>query len=155
AALRSKGAPITPESLALQAAQPRTITVEATSAGKRKTPPIGFEQAVPGVMVMFTLQILFTVGGVTLNVERRQGILRRLASSPMSRGAVVLGKWGARVALGFLQIGFAMITGTILFHVHWGNHLGIVMLLLAANASLAAILGMLLGNAGRNEGQVI
>jgi len=149
------GANVTPEAFEEVAKKPRSISVDVTSAGKSKTPPIGFQQSVPGIMVMFTLQILFTVGGVTLNVERRQGILRRLASSPMSRGAVVLGKWGARVALGFLQIGFAMATGTLLFHVHWGDHFWAVLVLLAANASLAAILGMLLGNAGRNEGQVI
>ena len=153
--LARSGSNPTPETFAAASKQPRSISVDVTSAGKRQTPPIGFEQAVPGVMVMFTLQILFTVGGVTLNVERRQGILKRLASSPMSRGAVVFGKWGARAALGFLQIGFAMLTGTVLFHVHWGDHLWIILVLLAANASLAAILGMLLGNAGRNEGQVI
>ena len=73
------------------------ISLDVTSAGKRKDPPIGFEQAVPGTLVMFTLLVMFTSGGVSLLVERRQGILRRLASSPMSRGAVVLGKWGARV----------------------------------------------------------
>jgi ABC-type multidrug transport system permease subunit len=73
----------------------------------------------------------------------------------MSRGAVVLGKWGARVSLGFIQILCAMATGTILFKVHWGDHLGAVLLVLAANASLAAILGLLLGNSARNEGQVI
>lgn len=156
ATLASKGIPPSPEAVRNTARQARLISVQVTSAGKTKTPPpIGFQQAVPGVMVMFTLQVLFTVGGVTLNVERRQGILRRLASSPMSRGAVVLGKWGSRVTLGFLQILFAMVTGTILFHIHWGDHLWAVMLFLAVNASLAAILGMLLGNAARNEAQVI
>jgi len=104
---------------------------------------------------MFTLLVLFTSGGVSLLVERRQSILCRLASSPMSRGAVVLGKWGARFSLGFIQILFAMAAGRILFHVHWGEHLGTVLLLLAAYASLAALLGMLLGNLGRSDGQVI
>ena len=94
----------TPESFAQLAKQPRLISLEVTSAGKRKDPPIGFEQAVPGTLVMFTLLVMFTSGGASLLVERRQGILRRLASSPMSRGAVVLGKWGARVTLGFIQI---------------------------------------------------
>jgi hypothetical protein len=42
---------------------------------------------------MFTLLIMFTSGAVTLTIERNQGILRRLASSSMTRGAVTLGKW--------------------------------------------------------------
>jgi len=73
----------------------------------------------------------------------------------MSRGRIVLAKWGARALLGFTQIMVAMITGTILFKVHWGEHLGAIMLVLAAYASLAALLGLLLGNVARSEGQVI
>jgi ABC-type multidrug transport system permease subunit len=106
-------------------------------------------------MVMFTLLMLFTTGGVTLTMERNQGILRRLASSPMSRGAVVLGKWGARMSLGVIQIAFAMIAGSLLFHVRWGPNLPMVVLVLLVYGSLAAALGMLLGNFGRTEGQVI
>lgn len=154
-AVSSRGARPTAAAFADLARQPHLISLEVTSAGKRKDPPIGFEQAVPGTLVMFTLLVLFTSGGVSLLVERRQGILRRLASSPMSRGAVVLGKWGARVTLGFIQILFAMAAGTILFKVHWGDHLGAILALLAAYASLAALLGLLLGNLSRTDGQVI
>jgi ABC-type Na+ efflux pump permease subunit len=137
------------------AAEPHLLTLNVISAGKRIDPPSGFEQSVPGTMVMFILLILFTTGGVSLTMERSQGILRRLASSPMSRGAVVLGKWGARMSLGIVQIAFAMITGSVLFHVQWGPNLPMVVLVLLVYASLATALGMLLGNFGRTEGQVI
>lgn len=154
-AVSSKGEKPSAESFAHLAQQPRLIWLSVTSAGKRKDPPVGFEQAVPGTLVMFTLLIMFTSGAASLLVERRQGILRRLASSPMSRGAVVLGKWGARVTLGFIQIAFAMLAGKILFRVNWGEHLGAILLLLAAYASLAALLGLLLGNFSTSDGQVI
>ncbi len=154
-AVSSNGGTPTPEAFANLAKQPRNVSLVVTSAGKRKDPPIGFEQAVPGTLVMFTLLVLFTSGGASLLVERRQGILRRLASSPMSRGAVVLGKWGARVSLGLVQILFAMAAGTILFKVSWGDHVGAIFLVLAAYASLAALLGLLLGNFARSDGQVI
>jgi ABC-2 type transport system permease protein len=137
------------------AAEPRMLTLNVQAAGKRREIPTGFEQSVPGTMVMFTLIVLFTAGAVTLTMERNQGILRRLASSPMSRGAVVLGKWGARMSLGVVQIAFAMIAGTVLFHVRWGPNLPMVVLVLLLYGSLAAALGMLLGNFGRTEGQVI
>jgi ABC-2 type transport system permease protein len=104
---------------------------------------------------MFTLLVLFTSGAVSLTIERNQGILRRLASSPMSRGSVVLGKWGARMAIGVVQIAFAMIAGTVLFRVGWGPNLPMVVLVLLVYGSLAAALGMLLGNFGRTEGQVV
>jgi len=137
------------------AAEPRMLTLKVESAGKRRDPPSGFEQSVPGTMVMFTLIVLFTTGGVSLTMERNQGILRRLASSPMSRTAVVLGKWGARMSLGVVQIAFAMLAGSLLFHVRWGPNLPTVVLVLLVYGSLAAALGMLIGNFGRTEGQVI
>jgi ABC-type multidrug transport system permease subunit len=155
AAIRADGAAPTPERFAELAAVPRTLALDVRIAGKRIIPPTGFEQSVPGTMVMFTLLVLFTSGAVTLTIERRLGILRRLASSPMSRSAVVLGKWGARMAVGAIQIAFAMLTGRLLFHVHWGANLPVVMLLLLTYGALAAALAMLLGNLCRTEGQVI
>jgi ABC-2 type transport system permease protein len=137
------------------AAEPRMLSLNVQPAGKRLDPPSGFEQSVPGTMVMFTLLVLFTTGGVSLTMERHQGILRRLASSPLSRGAVVLGKWGARMSLGVVQIAFAMIAGSVLFHVRWGPNLPMVVLVMLVYGSLAAALGMLLGNFGRTEAQVI
>jgi ABC-2 type transport system permease protein len=151
----SGNAGVSKEAFDKLAAAPRMLTLNVKPAGKRLDPPSGFEQSVPGTMVMFTLLMLFTTGGVTLTMERNQGILRRLASSPMSRGAVVLGKWGARMSLGVIQIAFAMIAGSLLFHVRWGPNLPTVVLVLLVYGSLAAALGMLLGNFGRTEGQVI
>jgi len=153
--LNLRGIEATPKSFDELAARERTLTLSVESAGVRKEIPTGFQQAVPGTMVFLTLMVLFTSGGVTLQIERDQGILRRLASSPMTRGAVVLGKWGARMALGAIQIGVAMVAGTVLFGIRWGPHLGPVILVLLAFAALGAALGMLLGNFGRTTGQVI
>ena len=152
--LATLGPAVTPEALTALGREPRALGVDVQAAGKRIDPPVGFEQSVPGTMVMFTLLVMFTSGAVTLTIERRAGILRRLASSPMSRGAVTLGKWGARWALGMVQIAFAMIVGRVLFHVHWTN-LPAVLAVLAVYGALAASLGMVLGNFGRVEAQVI
>ncbi|HEX3746551.1 MAG TPA: ABC transporter permease [Bryobacteraceae bacterium] len=152
---RASGAVPTPETFAALAAQPRKLTLAVHSAGKRVEAPSGYEQSVPGIMVMFTMLVLFTSGAVTLTIERRSGILRRLATSPMPRGAVVLGKWGARMAVGGIQIAFAMLTGSILFHVNWGPNLTVVLFTMLAYGALAAALAMLLGNFGGAEGQVI
>jgi ABC-type Na+ efflux pump permease subunit len=153
--IRARGAAPAPESFAALAAEPRTLTLDVHSAGSRIEPPTGFEQSVPGTMVMFTLLVLFTSGAVSLTIERRLGILRRLASSPMSRGAVVLGKWGARMVVGSIQIAFAMLAGRLLFHVSWGPNLAVVVLTLLTYGALAAALAMLLGNWGHTEGQVL
>jgi ABC-type Na+ efflux pump permease subunit len=137
------------------AAAPRPITLSVVPAGKLKTIPSGFQQAVPGTMVMFLMLVMFTSGSVSLLHERREGILLRLASTPMSRGAVVMGKWMARWTLGLIQIAFAMLAGSVLFKVDWGQNLAAVVAVLVAYGALAAAGGMLLGNFGKSEGQVI
>ena len=117
---RRSGAPTT-ESFEELAREPRNLTLAVESAGVRITPPSGFQQSVPGNLVMFIMLVMFTSGSVTLTLERNQGILRRLASSPIARLGVVAGKWGARMALGMVQIAFAMLAGTVLFRVDWGR----------------------------------
>jgi ABC-type multidrug transport system permease subunit len=126
-----------------------------SQAGRRKTIPTGFEQAVPGTMVMFTMIVLLTTGASSLLVERRAGLLRRLASAPMRRGAVVLGKWGARVGLASVQVAFAMAVGRYLFDVRWGDGLPMLGCVLLAYAGLLAALSLLVGTFARTEGQAI
>jgi ABC-2 type transport system permease protein len=134
---------------------PRALTLDLQSAGKRKQPPTGFEQAVPGMMIMFTMISLLSVGAVTLVIERRQGRLKRLASAPISRGELLAGKWVGRMLLGMVQMAFAMITGSVLFGMHWGPALLMVLLVLFAFAALCGWLSILLGNLARSEAQSI
>ncbi len=134
---------------------PRALVLDVQQAGTLKRIPTGFEQAVPGTMVMFTLIILLTTGATTLLIERREGLLRRLASAPIRRGAVVLGKWTGKLALAVVQIGFAMLIGRFVFGVDWGPNLAAVCLVLLSYAALIAGLGLLLGNFARSEGQAV
>ena len=93
AAAEKDGRPPTLESLRQLDALPRGLTLRVESAGERQQIPSGFEQAIPGIMVMFTLLVLLTSGATSLVQERNEGLLRRLASAPISRGELVLGKW--------------------------------------------------------------
>ena len=135
--------------------QPRALTLRVAPAGKRKTIPSGFSQAVPGTMVMFTLIVLLTSGSVLLVVERKQGLLRRLASTPLSRRSIVWGKWAARLVLGWIQIGFALLAGRLFFNVDWGGHLPMLLVVLAAYSGLIAWLGLLVGTIAKSEGQAV
>ena len=146
---------ISAESMARLQAVPRTLTLDVRPAGERVTIPTGFEQAIPGIMVMFTLIVLLTSGSVLLYIERSQGLLRRLASTPISRTSVVLGKWGGRMILAAIQIGFAMLAGRVLFGMDWGPNLPMVGLVMLGWAALCASLGLLLGSVARSEGQAV
>ena len=144
-----------PEAFDRLDAIPRSLTLEVAPAGVRREIPTGFEQAIPGTMVMFTLLVLLTSGAVLLVIERRQGVLKRIASTPLSREQVVLGKWGGKMVLALVQIGFAMLTGTLLFGMDWGPNLPMIAVVLFAYASMAASFGILAGSLARTEGQAI
>jgi ABC transporter DrrB family efflux protein len=118
-------------------------------------PPAGFEQTVPGTMTMFTLIVLLTSGAVRLAIERKEGLLRRLASTPISRGEIVLGKWASRLGLGLVQIAVGILAGAFLFGVRWGPSLPMIGVVLFAWASLGASLSLLLGSIARTEGQAV
>lgn len=136
-------------------AMPRALELDVKRAGRERRIPSGFEQAVPGTMVMFAMIILLTSGATTLVVERREGLLRRLASAPMRRGSVVLGKWGGKLALGVVQMAFALALGTFAFGVDWGPNFAALCLVLLAYAALLSSLSLLLGNWAKTEGQAV
>jgi len=133
---------------------PPTMTLTQRPGGKRLEIPSGFEQAIPGIMVMFTLLVLLTSGAISLLHEREKGLLRRLAATPISRSSIVLGKWGGKMILGLVQISFAMLAGTFLFGMNWGQDFPFVVILMFAWGAFCASCGLLLGTIGRTEGQV-
>ncbi len=134
-------------------AQPRIWQLDVSSAGERQEIPSGFEQAIPGILVMFTLLVLLTSGGSMLVIERNQGLLRRLASTPISRREVVSGKWGGRMLLAAIQVSVALGIGTWLFQMDWGPDLAMIIIILVAWAGFCASAGLLVGSIARTEGQ--
>ena len=106
-------------------------------------------------MVMFTLLAMLTTGATLIVIERKQGLLRRLASAPISRAGVVLGKWGGRMGLGLIQASYAMLVGTLMFGMDWGPDLAMVFAVVVAWAAVCASLGLLLGSLARTEGQAV
>jgi len=145
--------PLSAEALASLNAESRIWQLDVSTAGQRQEIPSGFDQAIPGIVVMFTLLVLLTSGSSMLVVERTQGLLRRLASAPMTRTEVVAGKWGGRMVLATMQIGFAVLVGTFLFKMQWGPDILMVVVVLACWAAFCASAGLLLGSLARTDSQ--
>jgi ABC-2 type transport system permease protein len=131
----------------------RAWLLDVAPAGQRQAIPSGFEQTIPGILVMFTVLVLLTNGSTTLVLERRQGLLRRLAFAPISRAEVVAGKWGARMVLAMLQIAAAAAIGTLFFDMEWGPDKPMIVVVLLSWAAFCASAGLLLGSLARTEGQ--
>jgi ABC-type Na+ efflux pump permease subunit len=144
---------VTLENLDRIGREPRSLQVDIKVAGKRRDPPSGYQQSVPGVLVMFVLVVMLTSGGISIVVERRLGILRRLGASPMTRGSIVAAKWGSRFGLAVVQTAVGAALGTLLYGVEWGQAPWAAAALLAAYTALCGSLGLLLGSLARSEGQ--
>ncbi len=154
-ASRAGGQQLTPAALERLDQTPRALTLRVEPAGERPRVPTGFEQTIPGVLVMFVLMNVLTSGAITLVLDRKRGLLRRLASTPISRRDIFLGKWLARMGLAVIQIAMGLVVGTLLFGMDWGPDLPMVIVVLLAWGSFCASVGIVLGCAGVSEAQVI
>ena len=145
--------PLSAEALIRLNNAPRVWQLDVSSAGERLDIPSGFQQAVPGILVMFTLLVLLTSSGTMLVQERTQGLLRRLASAPISKAELIAGKWDGRMVLATIQVAVALIVGTFLFSMDWGPNLGMVILVLVAWAGFCASAGLWLGTVANTQAQ--
>lgn len=154
-ALAVEGRASTAEEFAKLRAAPRSVEVVVQSAGERRVIPSGRDQAVPGTMVMFTMIVLLTASGVALVGDRRRGLLRRLASTPLSRAQIAASKWLAIFALGLVQLSYAVVVGALVFGVDWGPDRAMVALVLALWAAFNASLALALASLVATEAQVV
>jgi len=145
--------PLSAEALTALNDAPRVWQLDVSPAGERLEIPSGFQQAVPGILVMFTLLVLLTSSSTILVQERTQGLLRRLASTPISKAEVIAGKWDGRMVLAAIQILVALIFGTYLFKMDWGPDLGMVILVLVAWGGFCASAGLWLGTVANTQAQ--
>lgn len=156
-ALAALERPPTAAALAELREAPSSVGLDVSAARRDESTviPTGFNQAVPGTMVMFTLVLLLTSGASTWIIERREGVLLRMGSTPIARLSIVLGKATGKGGLGLIQLTYAMLLGHFAFGVDWGPNLPAVALLLFSYAAFLSGLALWLGNLARNEGQAI
>jgi len=124
------------------------VTVESRFAGGSTVAPSGFTQSVPGNTVMFVMLVALTYGSASLAGEREGGLLRRLATAPVSRAEIILGKIAGRFLVASVQVTALVAVGAILmpvFGFSLGDNLIGVYFVLLVYALAVAPLGVLLG----------
>ena len=152
--VKSAGNDLSPGTLEQATVGARPVQLIVTPAGRQMQIPSGFEQAIPGTLVMFTMLVLLTSGAAMLVDDREKQLLRRLASAPLTRGQVVMGKWAGRMALATVQIAVAIgVSLTPLFDMDWGQALPMVVLILLAWGALCTSLALLLGSVAKTDSQ--
>jgi ABC-2 type transport system permease protein len=136
-------------------ARPQLLTVARATHRTLKPPPAGLAQSLPGMLVMFVVQMILTYGGTTLVNDRLGGQLRRVLATPVTWAEAYAGKILARVLLGCLQAAVLLGAGVVLFKFQLGDHAFFVLPVVICLALFAGAASMVAGAVCKSEKQVI
>ena len=125
---------ITPQ---LVASLPTPIVIAEVSTHNRQLDAGTFYAA--GMAVFF---LFFTVqfGISSILAERRDGTLARMLVAPIRPGAVLTGKLLTSVVLGSLSMAVLAVATHFLINAHWGNPLGVAILIVTGVLAATAVM---------------
>jgi ABC-2 type transport system permease protein len=114
------------------------------------SPHTSVDVLTPGVLALAVMSTAFTSLAIATGFERRYGVLKRLGTAPLSRGALLGGKIGALLCVEVLQF---IVIGAAGLLLGWSPDINVVGLVLAVLLGTAAFagLGMLLAGTLRAE----
>ena len=127
------------------------VTVEDTSGLAQQFRGLGqFDLGAAGQLLLFTF-LTTLAGAVTVIQARRQGVVKRIMSAPVTSGQALVGLALGRLVIALFQGGYIILATWLLFRVNWGDPLAVGVLLLLFGL-VAAGLSMILGVLADNEG---
>ena len=130
-----------------------TVGVEATVAGGGIELGGGGQFGLGAASQLVLFVFLNSLAGAAALIQtRRLGLSRRMLSTPIRAGTVLLGEGFGRFALAMIQGAFIIVFSALLFGVEWGNLLGATALIVAFGLVCTGA-AMLAGAALRNENQ--
>lgn len=121
------------------------VSGDAAGSGEARIPT-----AVAGVLTVAVMSTAFTGLAIATGFERRYGVLRRLAVTPLPRSALLLGKAAAVLAVEVVQVVLVVGVALALGFSGDANWPGVFVLVLAGTAAFAG-LGMLMAGTLRAE----
>jgi ABC-type multidrug transport system permease subunit len=125
-------------------ARPPLVALLSANAG-RGTAVTGMEQSVPGNMTFTVMMMTLIYGAVFLTIEKREGMLKRKLTLPISRSTIFAGTVLGRVLVALLQIAILVAVGRFLFHLDFGRSPAGLWLILTSYAIAVAGIATFLG----------
>lgn len=135
--------------------QPATVTLETSFAGHRQAMPQGYYNQVPANIIQFSLLVLLIYASSSTLEERKNGVFRRMLSSPIKVSQLFWGKLLGVVIVGLSQIILLMLIGRFVFGIHYGHEIVSLMLLLLFYCITVSALGLSLGFLIENHEKVV
>jgi ABC-2 type transport system permease protein len=130
-----------PQALAAQAAA--TATPVAVSDVSAQTKQLDTKSFFAAGMAVFFLFFTVQFGVTSLLEERSEGTLARLLAAPIGRGSILGGKLMVSFLLGLISMAVLVVATSLLFGAHWGNPLGVAVLIVAAIAAAMGIMALI------------
>jgi ABC-2 type transport system permease protein len=106
---------------------------------------------VPGLVAVIMMIIAAMLTSLTIAREWERGTMEQLASTPVTRGEVVLGKLLPYVAIGLVDVVLVSVVGVLLFSVPFRGDPALLMILSLAFVVGAASLGMVISAVARSQ----
>jgi ABC-2 type transport system permease protein len=103
-----------------------------------------FSYTAPSNLVLFVFINTFAVSTL-IAIDRREGRIRRIMSTPNRPGAIVAGIGGAKLCFALVQSAIIVGVGRLLFGVQWGDPVA-AFLLIVVFAALSTAVGLIFGS---------
>ncbi len=148
------GGDLTEDALRAVMAKENLLGLDARFAGKKPI-PVGFNQSIPGNLVMYLMLNLIIFGGAGIAAERRSGTLRRISVFPISKAQLLVGKLLGLMLLACVQIFVFMLLGQFAFGMNMGENLLGILITLLVLPWVSGSLGLLVGFLIKSEEKVV
>jgi ABC-2 type transport system permease protein len=130
------------------------LQAEGVAGTTGPSPNAGNPYAYTAISNLVLFVFVSTLAGGAALAERRQlGVTRRMLSAPVTTRAIVAGTAASRLLVALVQSALILVIGRVLFGVHWGDPLGVA-LVIATFAALATAVSLLVGAIVRTPNQI-
>ena len=133
---------------------PPLIAVQERNLTGDQLTVMPFQQNLPGFSIMFALVGVIFSTSLGIHDERDGGTLTRLVVAPAGPTRILLGKLGARLVIGVIQLGFLLVWCHLVFGVPLGNAPAALALLVGAIILATVATGLLIAVFTRTRAQV-